>query len=137
MAVPEVGIFVVCIVKSGKNIIETWQQDKDIENIIFIINNNEILFKVEQIKLEGRLAEKNTGSLILSTAKNNILDIWSHFRNEIKQDLTIEQVDNLIGKLKTDIFNELKTMIRLNGELPTETLKDYYNKYDNTNLIQT
>lgn len=135
MAVPEVGIFVVCIIKSGRNIIETWQQTKDIKNLIFIINNNENLFKDEQIKIEGRLVEKNTGSLILSTARNNMLDIWFHFCKEIKQDLTTEQVNNLVEKLKTDIFNELNTMKKLNGELPTETLKDYYNKYDSTNLI--
>ena len=32
MAVPEVGKFVVCIVMSGRKIIETWQQNNDIES---------------------------------------------------------------------------------------------------------
>ena len=39
MAVLEVGKFVVCIVTSVREIIETWQQNKDIESIIYIINN--------------------------------------------------------------------------------------------------
>ena len=39
MAVPEVGKFVVCIVISGKQIIENWQQNKDIDCIKDIIAN--------------------------------------------------------------------------------------------------
>jgi hypothetical protein len=87
----------------------------------------------EQLKAEGKLTEKNTGSLILSTARNSILGIWSQFCKEMQQDLATEQVDNLVRRLKTDIFNELNKLNELNGKLPTETLIDYYLKYDSTN----
>ncbi len=87
----------------------------------------------EQLKTEGKLTEKNTGSLILSTARNSMLGIWSQFCQEIQQDLATEQVDNLVGNLKTDIFNELNTVNGLNGKLPTKTLIDYHHRYDSPN----
>jgi histidinol phosphatase-like enzyme len=117
---------------SGREIIETRCRDKDVKSIIYIINNYENLLKDEQIKTEGKLTEKHTGSLILSTCRNNMVGMWSQFCNEIQQDLTAEQVDDLVEKLKTDISNALEVMNRLNGELSTKTLKEYYNKYDST-----
>ena len=133
MAMPEIGKFVVCIVISGRKIIEAWQQNKDIKSIIDIINNYEKLLEDEQLKAEGKLTEKNTGSLILSTARNNISGIWSQFCKEMQQDLTTEHVDNLVGNLKTDIFNELNILNGLNGKLPTKTLIDYHHRYHSTN----
>jgi hypothetical protein len=133
MAMPEIGKIVVCIVISGRKIIETWQQNKDVESIIDIIKNYENLLEDEQFKTEGKLTEKNTGSLILSTARNSMLGIWSQFCQEIKQDLATEQVDNLVGNLKTNIFNELNILNGLNGELPTKTLIDYHHRYRSAN----
>ncbi|MEN8248893.1 MAG: hypothetical protein ABFS32_08170 [Bacteroidota bacterium] len=133
MAMPEIGKIVVCIVISGRKIIEAWQQNKDIESIIDIINNYENLLEDEQLKTEGKLTEKNTGSLILSTARNSMLGIWSQFCQEIHQDPATEQVDNLVGNLKTDIFNELDTVNGLNGKLPTKTLIDYHHRYHGAN----
>jgi len=133
MAMPEIGKFVVCIVISGRKIIEGWQQNKDIKSIIDIINDYENLLEDEQLKAEGKLTEKNTGSLILSTARNSILGIWSQFCKEMQQDLTTEHVDNLVGNLKTDIFNELNILNELNGKLPTKTLIDFHHRYRSTN----
>jgi len=133
MGVPEVGKFVICIVISGREVIETWQQNKDIENIIDIINNYGNLLENEQFKTEGRLTEKNTGSLILSTARNSMLDIWSQFDKEVEKHLTIEQVDDLVEKLKTDIFNVLNVMKGLNSGLPTKSLNDFHNRYNSDN----
>ena len=87
----------------------------------------------EQFKTEGKLTEKNTGSLILSTAKNSMLDIWSQFDKEVEKHLTIEQVDDLVEKLKTDIFNVLNVMKGLNSRLPTKSLNDFYNRYTSYN----
>ncbi len=78
------------------------QQNKDIKSIIDIINNYEKLLEDEQLKVEGKLTEKNTGSLILSTARNSILGIWSQFCKEMQQDLATEQVDSLVGNLKNN-----------------------------------
>lgn len=130
MAVPEVGKFVVCIVISGKQIIENWQQNKDIDSIIDIVANYANLLENELLKTDGRFTEKNTGSLILSTARNGMLDIWSQFCEEIEKKLTIEQVDNLVGKFKTDIFNVLNVMKELNNGLPTKSLNDFYNRFN-------
>ena len=47
--------------------------------------------------------------------------------------LTTEHVDNLVGNLKTDIFNELNILNGLNGKLPTKTLIDYHHRYRSTN----
>lgn len=131
MAVPEVGKFVISIVMSTGKIIEIWQQNKDVDSIIHIINDYENTLEDEMCKIEGKLTQKYTVSLILSTCKNNMVAIWSHFCEEIKQDYTNEQVDSFVKELKTDILSELKVMNRLNGKLATQILQDYYNKYDN------
>lgn len=133
MAVPEVGKFVLCIVISGKQIIENWQQNKDIDNIIDVIDSYADLLEDNQLKTDGRFTEINTGSLILSTARNSLLDIWSQFCKKIKKQLTVEQVDDLVGKLKTDIFNVLSVMKELNSGLPTKSLNDFYNRYNSDN----
>ncbi len=133
MAMPEIGKFVVCIVISGRKIIEAWQQNKDIKSVIDIINNHKKLLEDEQLKAEGKLAEKNTGSLILSTTRYSIMGIWSQFCKEMQQDLTTEHVDNLVENLKTDIFNELNILNVLNGKLPTKTLIDFHSIYQSTN----
>ena len=118
---------------SGRKIIEAWQQNKDIKSIIDIINDYENLLEDEQHKAEGKLTEKNTGNLILSTTRNSILGIWSQFCKEMQQDLTTEHVDNLVGNLKADIFNELNILNRLNGKLPTKTFIDFHHRYRSTN----
>ena len=87
----------------------------------------------EQLKAEGKLTEKNTGSLTLSTARNSIMGIWSKFCQEMQQDLATEQVDNLVENLKTDIFNEINILNGFNGKLPTKTLIDYHHRYHSTN----
>jgi hypothetical protein len=58
MAMPETGKFVVCIVISGRKIIEAWQLNKDIKSIIDIINNYEKLLEDEQLKAEGKPLKK-------------------------------------------------------------------------------
>jgi hypothetical protein len=130
MAVPEVGKFVISIVMSAGKIIEIWQQNKDINSIVHIINDYENALEEEMCKIEGILTQKYTVSLILSTCKNNIVAIWSQFCEEIQQDYTNEQIDSFVEELKTDILSELKVMNTLNGKLATQILQDYYNKYD-------
>lgn len=115
---------------SAGKIIEIWQQNKDINSIVYIINDYENALEEEMCKIEGKLTQKYTGSLILSTCKNNMVGIWSHFCKEIQHDFTNEQVDSFVEKLKIDIFKELKVMNRLNGKLATQILQDYLDKYD-------
>ena len=59
-----------------------------------------------------------------------MLDIWCQFCKEIEKNLAKEQVDELVEKLKTDIFNELDVMKGLNSGLLTKSLTDFHNRYN-------
>ena len=129
MAVPEIGKYVIGIISSARKAIETWQQTNDDKSVEDVIENYLRLLETKQVKNEGKMLEKLTGSLILSTAKNNLVSTWNNFCRNIQQGLSDEQMDDQIENIMHDICKETNTILRLNGKLPTKTLQEYWKKF--------
>ena len=129
MAVPEIGKYIIGIISSARKAIETWQLTKDNKSIEYIIEDYLRLLETEEVRNEGKMLEKLTSNLLLSTAKNNLILTWNYFCKNIQQGLSDEQMDDQIKNIMDDICKETNIILSLNGELPTKTLQEYWKKY--------
>ena len=110
MAVPEIGKYIIGIISSARKAIETWQLSKDNKSIEYIIEDYLRLLETEEVRNEGKMLEKLTSNLLLSSAKNNLILTWNYFCTNIQQGLSDEQMDDQIKNICKIIRTSVDTL---------------------------
>lgn len=125
------GQFVTGIISVGLQVLQMWKEGRSVQAVQSKVKQFDEITSSQSILTEGKLLEGLVPHAVLNTLKGRVEICWTDF-NEVagNQNLTPRQMDRYTEGLRECICRELKIIKRLNGNLPTKTMQDWWDGYE-------
>tara|TARA_R110002072_G_scaffold300257_1_gene477216 strand:- start:442 stop:1296 length:855 start_codon:yes stop_codon:yes gene_type:complete len=126
----ELGQFITGVISVGLQTLQVWRETRSVEAVQSKAKEFDRITGSKLVMDEGLLLQQIVPSPVLNTLKGRVDLCWTDFNDAIgNPNITPRQLDRYGEGLQECICRELRIIKNLNGSLPTQAMKDWWDLY--------
>lgn len=123
----ELGQFITGIISVGFQVLQLWKDTRNVEAVREKVNQFDEITSSQNVIVEGQLLQQLVPTPVLNTLKGRVDICWTDFQDAVgNHNITPNQLDRYTEGLRECICRELRVIKRLNGNLPTQSMNDWW-----------
>jgi hypothetical protein len=124
------GQFITGVLSVGMQTLQLWRENRNVKQVQQQLQQFNQIVNSTNIVEEGVLLESLVPRPVLNTLKSRVEVCWNDFNDSVSNlNITPNQLDRYSDGLKECLCRELSVIKKLNGNLPTSQMQQWWDAY--------